>query len=333
MDEDAIRGMLWGSALGDALGAPHEFRTGTPLRHYTGVLEYPVIRQNQWQGRRTGVVGQITDDTEMQIALADALVAGRRFEAERVAKSYILWANSGCPFMGTTTRDLFHGVKTFRGYEGRFQKKYGQAHQDAWSQSNGCLMRCAPLAALGMEDGVAAARLDCALSNPHPVCLDACQVYVQAAAALGEGMEPEAVRAEAPEWAATPEVRDTLEAAAERQRAVDRDVTGTTKGWVLHATWCAFRSLKILEDEGTFEDAVDWVVRLGGDTDTNACIAGGLLGASLGYEAMSSEQRTGANIETARAADPGQGEIGRPPTYQAARIDGLARELQNVGDP
>jgi hypothetical protein len=137
MDEDALRGMLWGAAIGDALGAPHEFRTGTPLRKYTGLLEFPLVRQNQWQGRRVGVVGQVSDDTEMGLALADALAAARRYDSDRVVEAYLAWANSKCPFMGRNTRALLHGVKTLRGYRGRYKKVVEDRPLWASSQSNG----------------------------------------------------------------------------------------------------------------------------------------------------------------------------------------------------
>jgi ADP-ribosylglycohydrolase len=327
MDADALKGMLWGVAIGDALGAPHEFRTGTRLRDYTGVLQFPVVRQNQWQGRRVGVVGQVSDDTEMALALARSLVDARRYDRAHAVKAYMAWANSKCPFMGNNTRALFHGVKTLRGYEGRYRKVYGAAHQDGWTQSNGCLMRCAPIAVLGAAAD-AAIQVDCALTNPHPVCVDACRVYIRAALALGQGELPEDVLEGAAAWAETDVIRNVLAEAA--QPGSERDVTGGSKGWVVHALWCAFRSLAVLAEHGTFEDAIDWVVRLDGDTDTNACIAGALLGAALGYEGMVSETRTGANIGLARLADPSQGALPRPPQYRASEIDRLALGLSNI---
>ena len=328
MDEDVLRGMLWGAAIGDALGTPHEFRTGTPLRRYSGLLEFPAVRQNRWQGRRVGVVGQVSDDTEMGLALAAALVAGQRYDPDRAVGAYLVWANSKCPFMGRNTRALLHGVKTLRGYRGRYQKVYGGGRpQDEFTQSNGCLMRCAPLAALGAAAGEAA-RADCALTNPHPTCVDACQVYIRAAQELGAGAALEVVVAAAPGWAETPAVQGVLEAAGRTE--IERNVTGESKGWVLHALWCAFRALLVLGRDGSYEAAIDWVIRCSGDTDTNACIAGALLGACLGYEALESEERTGANIAIARAADPNQGALKRPERYHAARIDHVARGLAAI---
>ena len=107
---DRIRGMLFGAAVGDALGAPHEFRHQIPLDWYAGRVQFPLTVVRRFQGGRlTGNVGQITDDSEMMIALADSIVAagagpagGRRVQAfcrdRRTATvlSYLAWANSGC---------------------------------------------------------------------------------------------------------------------------------------------------------------------------------------------------------------------------------------------
>lgn len=48
LDENKIRGMILGAALGDALGVPHEFVNMGP---YTGKLEYVTILKH---GQRFG---------------------------------------------------------------------------------------------------------------------------------------------------------------------------------------------------------------------------------------------------------------------------------------
>ena len=326
MNSDTLKGMLWGAAVGDALGTPHEFRTGVKLSEYTGLLEFAPISQSRWQGRRRGVVGQYSDDTEMTLALATSLATFETYVKEGAVLEYLKWANSGSPFMGRNTRALLKGVKTVRGYEARFEKTFGNTAQETWTQSNGCLMRCSPLAVLG-EEAANAARVDCAITNPSPVCLDACEAYVCAIRDIGSGAAVEDVFETLVELGEDGVVREAIIDAI--QSDDKRNVSDKqSKGWVVHALWCALRALRQIAEGESYEDIVDWVIRLGGDTDTNACIAGALLGSYVGYFAMSSEERTTANIKTIRESDTRLGDLARPHNYDPDRIDTVVAELK-----
>ena len=68
------------------------------------------------------------------------------------------------------------------------------------------------------------------------------------------------------------------------RRNVNEKILGATrsnKGWVVHGIYSSLWSLYNFDN---YKDGVDQVVLLGGDTDTNAKIAGNLLGAFYGYE-------------------------------------------------
>lgn len=133
-----IFGMVFGHALGDALGAPSEFPV---IQDYTGKLEFRIIRVAKPFFKipeRTSVVGQITDDTEMAMVLANVLNKG--YTKQDAALAYMKWSNSNVPFLGKNTKNLFKGVKTYRGYIKRYEK-----FSNPDNQSNGPLMRCYPL--------------------------------------------------------------------------------------------------------------------------------------------------------------------------------------------
>ena len=69
---DRAEGCYIALALGDALGAPFEFpsKGGLAIGEYTGRLQFPYKRpESQWGGGQTGVIGQVTDDTELTTAL------------------------------------------------------------------------------------------------------------------------------------------------------------------------------------------------------------------------------------------------------------------------
>src|SRR5437868_1005143 len=168
---DCIRGMLMGGAVGDALGAPHEFMSQRSVP-YTGLLTERTQVRTRWQGTFTLALGQITDDTEMTLILARSLVQKQGYNREAVLKEYMRWANE-MKLLGRNTRELFKGVKTIKGYEARYKKQFSTP-QSEWTQSNGALMRGSPLALLFDNQPVLT---DTALTNPHPVTLDINLVY------------------------------------------------------------------------------------------------------------------------------------------------------------
>jgi ADP-ribosyl-[dinitrogen reductase] hydrolase len=329
--KDRVLGMVMGAALGDALGAPHEFVNQTPLSKYTGRLVHPLTVCRQFQGGRlTGGIGQVTDDTEMAIALATALLKKLKYDRDTVLGEYLAWANSKCTFMGRNTRALLAGVKTIKGYENRYEIHFADP-QHTWSQSNGCLMRCAPLAALPEDEWLKAAVRDCDLTNPHPVCVCAVRAYIGAARVLLAGGSRDAATARAidlagggPEWAGEAVV---VAAIVEGRNNNPRDVT-QQKGWVLHSLYCAFLALN--DRAPSYQDRIDRIVRLGGDTDTNAAIAGALLGAQLGETEMRREVRTGPNLATVLEWDSTAGQLPRPGRYAAARLPSIAADLATL---
>jgi hypothetical protein len=46
------------------------------------------------------------------------------------------------------------------------------------------------------------------------------------------------------------------------------------------------KGLKSVEDKNLYKDWIKWVIGRAGDTDTNAAIAGGLIGAVIGFRQL-----------------------------------------------
>lgn len=314
---DRIRGMLVGLALGDALGAPHEFRYQRSIP-YSGHLDKAPTLVSRWQGRCTFALGQVTDDTEMTLTLAHSLVAHGGYSQEKTLLAYLQWANSGGKAIGKNTRALLRGVKTLRGYQTRFAKETTKSQQE-WTQSNGALMRCSPLALLFDNRPVIE---DCSLTNPHPVCLDTNMVYVSCLRLALSGTSVERINEVARQTAQTSEVREVVMSALEGR---ERDIADK-KGWCLHALWCA---LRVLNNFSSYQEAIDWIIlHPGSDTDTNAAIAGALLGARLGWEELQKEERTEKNFEILLSCDTTKGEHPRPPEYTLHDFFSLTERLQ-----
>ena len=326
---DRVRGMLYGVALGDALGAPHEFRNSIPVTLYTGQLEYQPLVPSRFQGTRYGVIGQVTDDTEMTLSLANTLLVNKGFKREAVIQAYQNWANSKPFGMGKNTRRLFHGVKTLKGFNQRYQKALSE--DLAETQSNGSLMRASPLALLVNPDDINSfvpVLEDVRLSNPNPVNEEASLIYTMALALALRGADVDTILDTVTEAVAqmSPSVREAVE---QVNQGFARNLNAIGKGWVVHGLYAALMSLRYYQvaEEDPFKTALNQIIRLGGDTDTNGAIAGGLLGAMTGYREM--EREEGDNLDLLIKAKYNEGDFPRPEEYHPSGISHLAQELSH----
>ncbi len=325
--KDRVRGMLYGVALGDALGAPHEFKNSIPVSQYTGQLEYQPLVPSRFQGIRYGVVGQVTDDTEMTLALAHSLLQDNGYNRDTVIRAYQDWANSKPFGMGKNTRRLFQGVKTLKGFEQRYQKALKEDLTQ--TESNGSLMRASPLALLVDPNDLNSfgpVLEDVRLSNPNPVNEEASLIYVMALALALRGADVDTILDTVTEAVAqmSPSIR---EAVTQVNEGLARNLNAVGKGWVVHGLYAALIGIRYYQaaEEDPFKTALDQVITLGGDTDTNGAIAGALLGALAGYQEMEKEE--GANLTILVNADTTKGDFPRPELYLPNTLDELTYEL------
>lgn len=308
-DADLLRraqGALLGQLAGDALGSMVEFRSATSI-----ALSHPGgLRDIGPSGIWKTMAGQPTDDSEMALALARTLIS-RGFDRRAIRSAYRAWLDSEPFDVGLTTRS---------GLEGLLIRE---------SQANGGLMRVSPLGIFGHALPLARlaewAREECGITHPHPVCRDASAVFTVALAhAIRTGAGPGEVWSVASAFAnkegLAPEVREALELAAHSPPADFQD----RMGWVKIALQNAFYRLLNAPSlkEGVIQSAM-----AGGDTDTNAAIAGALLGAVHGREAVPLQWKRA--VLSARAHD--ESPVPRPPAYWPVDALELAERLLLAG--
>ncbi len=304
---DKIQGMFMCVFLGDSLGAPHEFRcnSNTP---YTGKLEFTAFRTSQFQGKKELAVAQVTDDSELTLTLLRTIIKDNSYIKDNIIKSYMTWCNSeGLWAIGKNTRALFKGIKTLKGYQNRINKIL-LLPEEQISQSNGSLMRVSPLSLLKDDDCIIN---DCNITNPNKVNRDCNLVYVKSLRLALQGYNWKYIFKNAKNIATTEEVQEVLKQVENREF---RDIT-VNKGHVLHAIYCTFIVISSFND---FSKAMEWIIKdnKGCDTDTNAAIAGAMLGAILGFERVKSEPLTNINIEILLNADTKNGPTKREDYYQ-----------------
>jgi ADP-ribosylglycohydrolase len=297
---DAALGAVLGALVGDAAGAVLEF-FGRAIT--AGDVEHALAMPG---GGTWGVApGQITDDGELTMSLLNALVGaggkaagGKAAPGEEpgpraAAAHYARWVASDPFDIGATTVRSLGCLRdpswAARAREAGIDVAMTEAARERCmpSKANGSLMRATPLGVWGARHGdaslVAAAQADARLSHPNPACVDACVAYVLAIASLVRAPSQATLAFDAAStWArdhACDEVRGWLDDAA-----AGTAVPYTPQdGFVRIAFTHAFRHLRL----GTpFVEALRETLAGGGDTDTNACIVGGLLGARWGAAAI-----------------------------------------------
>ncbi len=307
IDLNRARGVLWGQAVGDALGTTVEFRDepGIATRAET---RWP--RDLVGGGPFDVLPGQVTDDTELALSLARTLARVGRYDDDAIAEAYLAWfASEPFDFGRATSRAFRAPAKSAEEVRKRADPK---------TEANGSLMRSSPLGVFGAsmprEALATLAMRDSALSHPSPVCRAACAVFVTTIAdALTSGSNGAELYERALTFARThaPLVADTLEDAAEGIPVSDDE---HNQGWVRIALQHAFFQLKHASD---FEQALVQTVVKGGDTDTNGCITGALLGAVLGVDSIPARWRS--TVAECRPA--------RPERYWCNDLDALVNSL------
>lgn len=309
MDLNAIRGGILGMALGDALGAPHEFRYSYPLQQYTGKIYLPIKYRTRYGPYQYSVIGQITDDTSMAMALLTQLLTDKNWIENNIIQAYLGWTNSGISFLGKNTRALLKGVTTIQGYRNRMAR----IHPD--SQSNGSLMRAFPLIILFYffpeQDAYQKALRDTNLTNPNPVNQDAILIYLTFLRLISQKVSPNQGIPELIRISQTEPIRMALtQASLGQPRNVHEN-----KGWIVHPIYLLAQGWLQIAQSGSFSKVINWVILQGGDTDTNGAIVGSMLGYYLGEDKMKSEPITSENIQIILSADISKGDLPINPSY------------------
>jgi ADP-ribosyl-[dinitrogen reductase] hydrolase len=299
---DRIVGSILGLALGDALGAPFEFRRAHDVPDPIPAFELP------WAGLPPGAT---TDDTAMARNLWTSLIATEgTLDPHDVLRRHLAWLATSPSDVGNLTLSVLSAWRD--GVPDAAGGDVGGRGPEV-SAGNGSVMYCAPLglAYAGRPDELhdAAPSLS-EITHADGRCRTACLAVTLAVAALVRGDPPEAsVRGAlaAIEGLEGSEELEHLVGAA----GIERPIDGPDRGFVFFTSGVALRAAG---EERPFEAGLRDVVALGGDTDTNAAVTGALLGALHGARSL-----PGTWLE--RLAD-------------RTAIEAEARELAGVGpDP
>jgi len=276
MNLDRYRGSILGLAVGDALGAPVEFKRPGSFKPVTTMTSGGAfgLRPGQW-----------TDDTSLALCLAESLVETNGFDLIDQLERYVRWYRDGhlsstgeCFDIGNTTKmALNHYEETKEPYSG----PTGLA-----TAGNGSIMRLAPVPLAYAKDfGVAVERSGESSKTTHGAleAVDSCRYLGGLIAASATGVDKTEFLSKRYSqkpgyWTENPLCQnvDAIANGSFKEKSPP-EIKGS--GYVID---CLEAALWAFYKTESFGDGCLLAVNLGDDADTTGAVYGQLAGAYYG---------------------------------------------------
>lgn len=272
------RGALLGLVAGNQLGVPTE-HLGTPEAikeaYPNGLHDLPPPPKNS----------PYDDDAAMALLLGESLLAAKGFDVSDVAGRWVKWMKVDGRGIGLTTKRALtlidRGKEPFEAGRLAYQENPGR------TAGNGSVMRCIPVALRYHDDIDRLIRVStqqAAITHADERCTWGAAAVNLAARELLQGNiyfideVLHRIGDRAP--------RVLREAIHRVPREGEGDlpiVRAGEAGYVVHCIEIAFW---FVTHDRTLEESLIYLAQAGGDTDTNAAVAGALLGARYGETAL-----------------------------------------------
>lgn len=301
---------MYGLLVGDALGVPYEFLSPERLPPHAQIEMVP---PPNWPRAHFVPNGTWSDDGAQALALLDSLLEQGKLDLDDLAKRLVAWQFEGRYAVDAHVFDV--GITTSNAL-GRYRagiKAEDAGPDDELSNGNGSLMRVLPLALWHQGDDFALARdamRQSLVTHGHLRSQLCCALYCLWARQIAQGVNSEMA------WAnATTKLRELLPSLCRASHSSeDEDGLGASLGelaleeWTNELEWHirpdedlagrgsgyvvdSLRSARDAMRQPNYEAVIKYAVGLGYDTDTTACIAGGLAGLREGVEAIPTRWR------------------------------------------
>jgi ADP-ribosyl-[dinitrogen reductase] hydrolase len=277
---DRYRGSPLGLACGDALGTTLEFKPPGTFKPVTDIVG----------GGPFGLKpGQWTDDTSMELCLAESLIECKGFDSVDQMRRYLRWyreghlsSNGRCFDIGNTTRDALV----------RFERtgEPNSGSTDRYSAGNGSIMRLAPVPlffAGNPEEAIEMSGESSRTTHGNIFCVDACRYLggLIVGAVSGASKDELLSGMYAPVtgyWDGNPLVPEIAAIARGSFKKKNPPVIKGT-GYVVQSLEAA---LWAFHNSSSFEEGCLMAVNLGDDADTTGAVYGQLAGAFYGEEGI-----------------------------------------------
>lgn len=279
---DRIQGGIYGMLVGDALGVPYEFQEPEEIPDLEKIEFHPPA---DFRRSHEGVPpGTWSDDGAQALCLLDSLLVCGRLDQADFAQRMVNWYNQG--YMAIDQKVFDVGITTassIRCLMNGISPGNSGASGD-YDNGNGSLMRVLPLALWHQgsdEDLVEDAHQQSHVTHAHLRSKVCCALYCLWARNI--------LRGESEAWTnALANLRRIYEGNPQATYELEWSVRpeqfeeGSGSGYVVDSLRTAF----VVQRLPSFESIAKGSVKIGNDTDTTACIAGGIAGLRLGLGAI-----------------------------------------------
>ncbi len=278
-------GALFGQGIGDSLGVHDELRSAADIaKSDRNRLKYVASDRTDdamWKA------GDWSDDTEQAICLIEAYLEDKELVSTTVARRLIEWRESDGRGCGAHTLLLLN--------DPLFARDPVSASEVAWEKTgrftaaNGAIMRSSVIGTLRPGDLDWTERMaarQARVTHFDPRCVASSVAVAVAVAHLITGHAP--TKAFHLAWKRSlkyhPEAIDYMRASLPDLKLDEGLAPGEFNaiGYTYKALGAGFWALRKAVQTMSFTESLDPILAAGGDVDSNACIAGALLGAYLG---------------------------------------------------
>ena len=274
MSKKQFEGCLYGAIVGDALGAPYEFKD---RGSYKATLQYNTggsfnLKKGEW-----------TDDTSMALCAMWSIIESKKVDYNDLMDKWNKWYREGymssrdiCYDIGmTTSRSLMLYVHTKELFSGPSHPRFS---------GNGGIMRFAPIAVYchskNKEEQLKLGEDYSSLTHPSPICKYSARLLMKILQTIFDN--PKMTKKEIIDSVykddLTDEMKEIIIGALSKKQEDIR-----TSGFVVHSLEAAlFAFIKT----NTFIDGLYMIINMGEDTDTVGAIYGQIAGAYYGIDGI-----------------------------------------------
>lgn len=282
--QDQIKGAIYGLLVGDAVGVPYEFNLSEQLPTYDQIdMITPVNFQKTYPRIPFGTW---SDDGAQALCLLDSLLFKQQLDQRDLMNRICNWYQHGYMAVDFDVFDV--GIQTTMAINLYLNNVPLEkvAKNDEMSNGNGSLMRVLPLALWHQgtdEELIQDAYAQSHITHAHLRSKVCCALYCLWARAILNGLDINAG------WEQAVAIlrkyyQDKAEDLEQLEFHIRPDEVGTHtgSGYVVDC----LKSAKFALQQPTYQDVIKTAISLGRDTDTTACVAGGIAGLYYGFEAI-----------------------------------------------